>query len=194
MPAVVNRSSARFVDAAGAIPARRPPSEDDREGVGDRVGATVGMGGGRPTDTEAAHLIDFIAMLLRHLPLRLLVAFVTSLSMLHLGLEGSGVVCSSDQAGGVPRTMAMRDAGSHAGHGAPAAAAPERSDTAQHEKSAHAPAQERCCESMSSCGVTTVASVAAGASAQWPAGRPSADSDSMLASVATAPEPPPPKA
>jgi hypothetical protein len=134
-------------------------------------------------------------MPLRRLTLRVLVAFMTSLSMLHFALEGSGVVCSSGAAGSAHGAMATSGAGSHAGHAALGASLTyERSDAAQQESSPHAPSQERCCGSMSSCGVTTVVSVVDRASVPLPASTMPAHVDAMLASVGTAPEPPPPKA
>jgi hypothetical protein len=134
-------------------------------------------------------------MPLRRSTLRVLVALMTSLSMLHLTLEGSGVVCSASRAEPTRGAAAMLEGGPHAGHDATAASvAHEHPDAAQQEGGRHAPAQERCCESMSSCGVTTVASVIERGSAPLSASGFPTRSDAMLASVGTAPEPPPPKA
>jgi uncharacterized protein involved in copper resistance len=134
-------------------------------------------------------------MPLHRLALRVLVALVTSLSLLHLTLEGSGAVCSAARAEGAQGGMEMSGAGPHAGHDAPAASmAHPQAEAAQQTSDHHASAQERCCESMSSCGVTTVASVIERASAPLTASRIPARSDPALASARTAPEPPPPKA
>jgi hypothetical protein len=131
----------------------------------------------------------------RRLTLRVLVALMTSLSMLHLAVEGSGAVCSSTPAESAQSEMAMSDTGSHAGHATPATStAQERPASAQQQSDPHAPAQERCCESMSSCGVSTVASMVERVSAPLPASRIPTHAGVMLASVGTAPEPPLPKA
>jgi hypothetical protein len=141
------------------------------------------------------HRCRFDAMPLRRLTLRVLVALMTSLSLLHLTLEGSGAMCSAARGESAQGAMAMSGAGSHAGHDAAAASmAGQHPDAAQQEGDRHAPARERCCESMSSCGVTTIASVIERASAPLAASRIPARSDPMLMSARTAPEPPPPKA
>lgn len=127
--------------------------------------------------------------------MRALVALMTSLTMLHFGLAGSGIACSATSAEESRDAMAMSDADTHAGHVMPpAAAAGHRPDAGRHQTDSHAPAQERCCESMSSCGVTTMASEVERASEPRLASRIPASPESRLASVATAPEPPPPKA
>jgi uncharacterized protein involved in copper resistance len=134
-------------------------------------------------------------MPLRRLTLRVLVALMTSLSLLHLTLEGSGAVCSAARAESAQAGMQMSGAGPHAGHGEPAASMThQQSDTAQQGSDHHAPAQERCCESMSSCGVTTVASVIDRTSALLAASSIPTQSDAMRGGVGAAPEPPPPKA
>jgi hypothetical protein len=91
--------------------------------------------------------------------------------------------------------MAMSDSGSPArANTAMAALASEHSDVAQQHSGHRAPAQERCCESMSSCSVATLAGVTERGSTPILSSTPPAHSDAMLASVDAAPEPPPPKA
>jgi hypothetical protein len=134
-------------------------------------------------------------MPVRSLTTRLVVALVTSLSMFHLTMVGSAVVCSSGRAASPHGVMTMPDAGSHMGDDAAmASSGHEHSDAARQQSGHRTPAPERCCESMSSCGVVTVAGVVERASAPLLASTMPAHSDAMLASVGTAPEPPPPKA
>jgi hypothetical protein len=137
-------------------------------------------------------------MPLRCLTVRLLVAFVTSFSMLHLTLVGSGLVCSSGRTGDAPGGMAMAGTPSRAGHAgsaSPAVAATHgHSERAQRNGEHRAPAEERCCQSMSSCGVATVAATRDRAVTPIGMTETPAYSEGMLASVNVAPEPPPPKA
>src|SRR5437764_1120977 len=121
-------------------------------------GSPSGRGSRGSVATRVYHG-TFHGMPLRSLAMRLVVALVTSLSLLHLTLAGNGVVCASGPVASTHGTMAMSGAGSPAGaNTAMASFAREQSDVAQHSDH-RAPAQERCCDSMSSCGVATLAGV-----------------------------------
>jgi hypothetical protein len=130
--------------------------------------------------------------------MRLLVAVLTSVSMLHLTLVGSSLACSSGRADSAQGVMAMTDAPSHAEHAVSASpmgvSTGEHADRAQQNDERQAPAQQRCCESMSSCGLTTVAAEPGLPIPPARTARAAEQADDMLASVGVAPEPPPPKA
>lgn len=120
--------------------------------------------------------------------------------MLHLMLVGSDLACASHGASGGPAmaAMVMPDAPAHEG-GAHATAAmtamPDDHATAQAAQDCATPTQNRCCEAMSSCGVTTM--VSAVRRPAVPVLSPDAaplHASNPLVSVLQAPEPPPPKA
>jgi hypothetical protein len=110
--------------------------------------------------------------------MRRLFSLLFIVATLHLLLAGSDPACASH---------GEHDGGTMAGMAMPGTPQPASHDTA--------PVPTRCCEALSSCSL-----VAAVSTSERPAARAGSiaptpsDAPSVLASVSTAPEPPPPKA
>jgi hypothetical protein len=114
--------------------------------------------------------------------------------MLHLMLVGSDLACASHGARS-GRAMAGMSAGAHMTMGDMDGHAGAAHASAQPATDCTTPAQTRCCDAMSSCGVsTTLGAAPTLALAGLPEATTPRHLGSVLVSVRTAPEPPPPKA
>lgn len=117
--------------------------------------------------------------------------------MLHLVLVGGDLACASHGTSGghAMAEMAAPGVASHHHDAGTAAAVQHDRDGAHAAPDCATPSQQRCCDAMSSCSVTTTVSPVQLAAMSTP----SADATplrapTVLVSVLHAPEPPPPKA
>ena len=129
---------------------------------------------------------------------RTFVTLLTTLSMLHLSLVGGDLACASHETAGRAMPGMVMEGPSHEAASAMAMDAPAGSPaqaSAQPAKDCAAPSQGRCCEAMTSCGLSTTASVVERLVSESlpPVATPRLPT-AVLESVLAAPEPPPPKA
>lgn len=129
--------------------------------------------------------------------MRLVVALLTSLSLLHLTSFGERVACAPQEANDAHAGMVMTGATHQGNDAAPSQLGHVHSgdeDSNKPVQGPSSPGQERCCASMSSCGVNATASAIDRPDTPIRLSAATVPLAAMVGSARNAPEPPPPKA